>query len=120
MCGLLGIVSKSRDVIGDGITLLGAENHRGEQACGAVVADGKKVRQYYGIGLVREVFGERDQKRWSKLKGSLCVMHTLYSTISAEGGSAKQPRTRQPIIFKFRGQRGAVAHNGNLVRLDEL
>ena len=120
MCAIIGIISENRNVIEDGIVLLSAENHRGEQACGAVVSDGNKTHSpYYGEGKVREVFGPRDQKKWSKLLGKVCVMHALYSTIGSQKDK-KQPKTQQPIMFIFRGRKGAISHNGNLVRLDEL
>lgn len=119
MCGLVGIVSAEGNVIEDGIVLLNGENNRGEQACGAAVFDGKKIRYYRGEGLVAEVFGQKNRRRWSKLKGSSCIMQTLYSTIG-RGGEEKQPKMFQPIPFTFRGRRGAVGHNGNLVRLDNL
>lgn len=119
MCGIIGVISKARNVIGDGIVLLGAENHRGEQGCGAVAFDGARIRSYCGIGKVPEVFGPRDQKRWAKLTGSVCIMHCLYSTVGSKGDK-EQPKTRQPVIFKFKGRRGAISHNGNLVRLDGL
>ena len=119
MCGIIGVVSKGQDVIGDGITLLGAENHRGQQGCGAVAFDGRKIFSYYGFGKVPEVFGIRDQRKWSKLLGPVCVMHTLYSTVG-KNDDCEQPKTQQPIVFEFRGSQGAISHNGNLVRLDEL
>jgi len=113
------MISEGRNVIGDGVVLLSAQNHRGEQACGAVVSDGRKLHSHYGEGKVPEVFGARDQAKWSKLKGSVCVMHALYSTIGGKGDK-KQPKTRQPVLFKFRGRYGAVSHNGNIVRLEGL
>ncbi len=119
MCAILGIVSSNRDVIGDGIVLLGAQNHRGQQSCGAVVSGGKRLRSHFGRGFVSEVFGERDRPRWSKLKGSMCVMHTLYSTIE-DKRSKTQPSTQQPILFEFDGKMGALSHNGNLNRLSRL
>ena len=115
MCGVIGVVSRGRNVLGDGIILLNAENNRGEQACGAVASDGHRIRSYYGRGKVAEVFGPRDESRWSKLVGSVCVLHTLYSTIGSKKGK-KQPMTRQPVVFRFRGLRGAISHNGNLVK----
>jgi amidophosphoribosyltransferase len=119
MCAIIGIISRNRDVIEDGLILLGAENHRGEQACGAVSFDGQKIHPYYGEGKVPEVFGQRDRKVWSKLVGSVCVMHSLYSTVGRKS-DAKQPKTQQPILFKFHGKVGAISHNGNLVRLEGL
>lgn len=119
MCGILGIVSKGRDVIYDARVLLNAENNRGEQACGAAVFDGETTRYYYGEGKVAEVFGRRDQAKWSKLKGSACAAHCLYSTIGGKAGK-KQPRTQQPVLFTYGGRKGVVSHNGNLVRLADL
>ncbi len=121
MCGIIGVISRGRNVIHDGRVLLNAENNRGEQACGAAVSDGKKMRYYYGQGRVSEVFGPRDQRKWSKLIGPACTMHTLYSTVGKVGEKKrKQPKTQQPVIFSFHGQMGAISHNGNMVRLGEL
>jgi amidophosphoribosyltransferase len=119
MCGIIGVVRKDGNVIFDGIALLNAENHRGEQACGAAVSNKGNLRCYYGEGKIAEVFGARDQKKWSKLLGNACVMHTLYSTVG-KSQTASQPKIKQPVAFKFAGIRGAVAHNGNLVRIEEL
>ena len=119
MCGVVGVISKGKNVIGDGIVLLNAENNRGEQACGGFVFDGKRVRYYYGEGKVSEVFGPRDQKKWSKLVGPACVMHALYSTVG-NLGEKKQPKTQQPVIFNYHGRIGAISHNGNLIELDGL
>lgn len=119
MCGVVGIVSRDRDVLEDAITLLNAENNRGEQACGAAVFDGIRTRFYRDEGLVSAVFSDKNYKRWSKLKGFTCVMHALYSTIG-RGGEEKQPMMFQPYVFGWKGYRVALAHNGNLVRLSGL
>ena len=119
MCGVIGVISKGRDVVQDGIVLLNSENNRGEQACGAAVFDGRMIRCYHGEGKVAEVFGTRDFFRWSKLTGSACIMQTLYSTVG-KPKDKKQPRILQPFVFRFRGQRGAISYNGNLVRLEAL
>jgi len=119
MCGVIGIISKEGDVMEDGIDLLNGENNRGEQACGAAVFDGKNTRFYRDEGWVSWVFSAKNYKRWSKLKGSVCVMQALYSTIG-RGGKEKQPMMFQPFVFGWRGHRVALAHNGNLVGLDEL
>jgi amidophosphoribosyltransferase len=112
-------VSSQGDVIGDAVDLLNAENNRGEQACGAAAFDGKRIRFFRGRGLVDKVFDEENYPKWSKLQGSACIAHTLYSTIG-RGGEKKQPQMFQPVSFNFHGRRGALAHNGNLVRLDWL
>jgi amidophosphoribosyltransferase len=119
MCGIIGVVSKTGDVINDAIDLLNAENNRGEQACGAAAFDGKRIRCYRGKGLVAKVFDDENYEKWGKLTGSACIAHTLYSTIG-RGGEKKQPQMFQPLIFNFHGRRGALAHNGNLVRVEGL
>lgn len=119
MCGIIGVVSKQGDVINDAIDLLNAENNRGEQACGAAAFDGKRLRYYRGKGLVDKVFDDENYEKWAKLAGSACIAHTLYSTIG-KGGEKKQPQMFQPLVFNFHGRRGALAHNGNLVGLDNL
>lgn len=124
MCAILGIISKNRRVIEDGIVLLGAQNHRGEQGCGAASFNGKSVNFYRGPGLVKEVFCERDYPKWSKkMDGSAVVMHTVYSTVSPakkQKKQKKQPITKHPMVFNFCGRKGAISHNGNIVGLDEL
>jgi amidophosphoribosyltransferase len=119
MCGLVGIVSGNGNVIDDAIILLNAQNNRGEQACGAAVFNGTTIKCRRDEGLVAQVFGPKNFAKWSKLKGSACIAHTLYSTIG-RGGEKKQPQMFQPVVFNFHGRRGAIGHNGNLVRLDLL
>ncbi|MCX6722425.1 MAG: amidophosphoribosyltransferase [Candidatus Staskawiczbacteria bacterium] len=119
MCAILGIVSHGRNVMDDAITLSAAQNHRGEQACGCIFADAGQVKEpFYGLGKVPEVFGERDRVEWSKLGGSVGITHCLYSTVGS--GDGEQPMTRQPIKFVFNKKVGALSHNGNLIRLNEL
>lgn len=118
MCGVIGIIRKSGNAILDGKNLLSAENNRGEQGAGAAVSDGKHIRRYCGEGLVKEVFGPRDEAKWSKLVGSCLVMHTLYSTIDPLPGRKNQPKAKHPMFGKFHGKRFALVHNGNLNWLD--
>lgn len=119
MCGIIGVVSRKREVLPEAIILLNSENNRGEQACGVATFNGSRTSWYCDEGLVREVFHLRNKKKWAKLRGSACIAHTLYSTVG-RGGEDKQPKILQPIIFSFRGCRGAIALNGNLIRLDGL
>ena len=114
MCAILAIVSSDRDVIVDAITLTRTMNNRGEQGCGAAADNGKTIRRHHGVGLVRDVFGPRDEKRWSKLTGPAVIMHALYSTIDPAEGQARQPKVKHPLVFSFHGKRGALVHNGNL------
>lgn len=120
MCTVLGIVSKGKDVLFDAITLTNGQNHRGEQGAGAVAFDGKEMRFHSGTGLVAEVFSGKERHEWEKLKGSICVMQTLYSTIGPKTSKTNQPKILQPFPFCFAGETGAIAFNGNLIRLKRL
>jgi len=119
MCGIFGIVS-NEDVASKIVFGLYDLQHRGEQAAGVAGFDGKKLRYHKEEGLVTEVFNERKREElFKKLSGRFGIGHTLYSTIGV-GGEKKQPRTFHPLIGEFHGQPFALAHNGNLIKLDEL
>ena len=119
MCAIVGIISRARNVIEDAIILLRAQNHRGQRSWGGAAYDGSIVRSDYCMGKIPDIFDGENHERWSRLVGSVCVAHALYSTVGG-GDDKEQPATKQPIIFKFRGRDGAISHNGNLIRLDEL
>lgn len=119
MCGIFGIVSNENVAPKIPIGLLGLQ-HRGEQGAGMAVSDGSELREHKGLGLVTEVFNERIQAElFAKLSGRFGIGHTLYSTVG-KSGEEKQPRTFQPLLGKFHGQPFALAHNGNLIRLEGL
>lgn len=119
MCGIFGISEKNGEVIDKIIRGNYDQQNRGEQASGGATFDGKKLHWYSDEGLVAEVFSERNKEKWSKLKGNCGIGHNLYSTIG-RGGEKKQAKTFQPLIGSFGGQLFALAHNGNLVRLEKL
>ena len=127
MCGIAGAVSKTANVLFEARTVLNRMNNRGESGCGGAFYSPSvsspargRMEYYHGEGRVAMVFGDRDRERWSKFSdATACAMQTTYSTIG-RGGEGKQPLTDQPVHGNFRGRRFAVAHNGNLVRLDGL
>ena len=127
MCGITGAVSKSANVFLPAREVILRINNRGESGCGGafyIPSDSNssigRMEFYHGEGKVAMVFGKRDRKKWIKFfKARACVMQTTYSTIG-RGGEGEQPLTEQPIHGNFRGRKFAVAHNGNLVRLDDL
>ncbi|MFP3868219.1 MAG: amidophosphoribosyltransferase [Desulfobacteraceae bacterium] len=89
-----------------------ALQHRGQESCGIVTADGRQVRQHKGMGLVSEVFRPRELE---KLKGHLAIGHVRYSTT----GSSLLVNA-QPFVVHHAGQTMAIGHNGNLVNAREL
>jgi len=119
MCGIFGIVSNENVATKIPIGLHGLQ-HRGEQGAGVAVSDGFELRTHRDIGLVTEVFSEKNREElFKKLSGRFGIGHTLYSTIG-KGKEEKQPRTFQPLVGKFCGQPFALSHNGNLIKLDGL
>ena len=87
--------------------------HRGQEAAGIVVSDGKRVNGHNGPGLVSEVFN--DDRIFKKLKGTLAIGHVRYAT---SGSSSR--RNIQPFLFQFHDENIALAHNGNLINAKSL
>jgi len=110
MCGIVGIVSKSpvNQLLYDGLTVL---QHRGQDAAGIMTDDGGRLRVRKGNGLVRDVFQERHML---KLAGHVGLGHVRYPTAGSSSLSEAQP-------FYVNSPYGiCLAHNGNLVNMDEL
>ncbi|MGH1490371.1 MAG: amidophosphoribosyltransferase, partial [Acidimicrobiales bacterium] len=111
-CGVLAIASPSDDVARSAFFGLYALQHRGQEAAGIAVSDGRAVRVHKGQGLVNQVFspGTLDP-----LVGSLAIGHTRYSTT----GSSNERNVQPYVVETIHGPLG-VAHNGNLVNADRL
>jgi len=112
-CGVFGIYAPERDVASLAYYGLVALQHRGQESAGIAVADGDDILVKRGMGLVNEVF--TDSNFFKQEKARLAVGHVRYSTT---GGSS--PVNSQPLVFRFRGGKLAVSHNGNLVNAAEL
>ncbi len=111
-CGVVAVASPSTEAARVAFFGIYALQHRGQEAAGIAVADGRSVRVHKGQGLVSQVFqpGTLDP-----LVGSLAIGHTRYSTT---GGSSE--RNVQPYVVEtIHGPLG-VANNGNLVNADQL
>ena len=89
-----------------------ALQHRGQESAGIASADGQDVNDIKGMGLVSEIFTD---DVLAKLKGSMAIGHTRYSTT---GDSALL--NAQPIRVESTKGLIAIAHNGNLVNLGNL
>lgn len=104
-CGVVGIHGH-KDAARLAYLALYALQHRGEESCGIVSYDYKKVHIHKGMGLVGTVFTEENLK---KLKGPVAVGHVRYSTT---GSSIA--KNVQPLLINHKKGFIAVAHNGNL------
>ncbi len=112
-CGVLGLSTPH----GDGIAELAffglfALQHRGQEAAGLAVSDGRRARLHKDAGLVSQVF---TRERLAPLTGYHAIGHTRYST---SGGS--DSRNAQPFLVESMHGPLAVAHNGNLTNADSL
>ena len=89
-----------------------ALQHRGQESAGIATADGTRLANIKGMGLVSEIFTDDVLQ---KLPGSMAIGHTRYSTT---GDSALL--NAQPIRVESTKGLIAIAHNGNLVNLGNL
>src|SRR5499433_2173824 len=91
---------------------LHALQHRGQESAGIVSSDGMSLRAHKAMGLVADIFVE---DVLAKLRGSLAIGHTRYSTA---GDSALL--NAQPIRVECSKGKIALAHNGNIVNAHEI
>ncbi|MCK5720405.1 MAG: amidophosphoribosyltransferase [Thiomargarita sp.] len=110
MCGIIGIVGKSRvnQSIYDGLTAL---QHRGQDAAGIVTCEHDRLYLRKNNGLVRDVFQTRHMLN---LRGNMGIGHVRYPTAGCSSSAEAQP-------FYVNSPYGiALAHNGNLVNAENL
>ncbi len=91
---------------------LHALQHRGQESAGIASSDGVTMRAHKSMGLVVDIFTE---DVLAKLKGSLAIGHTRYSTA---GDSALL--NAQPIMVDCNKGLITLAHNGNLVNAPHI
>lgn len=111
-CGVFGVFGHSEAAR---LTYYGlhALQHRGQEAAGIVVSDGKRVNGHRGPGLVLEVFN--DDRIFDMLQGHISVGHVRYAT-----SGSSSIRNIQPFLFQFYDESIALAHNGNLINAKSL
>jgi amidophosphoribosyltransferase len=110
-CGVIAIFAHPE---AEKLAYLGlhALQHRGQESAGIVTSDGLTSRVHKAMGLVADIFTE---DVLSKIRGTLAIGHTRYSTA---GDSALL--NAQPILVQSNKGSIAVAHNGNLVNAMEV
>ena len=111
MCAIVGVFgAKQASTIA--YYSLFAMQHRGQEATGISVANGKKISVYKKRGMVADVFS---QDTLNGLEGSCAVGHNRYSTAGSESvGDA------QPVFAKYTLGEISVVHNGNLINKHEV
>jgi amidophosphoribosyltransferase len=110
-CGVAAIYSHPE---AETLAYLGlhALQHRGQESAGIVTSDGMSLHIHKSMGLVADIFTE---KKLAKLRGTLAIGHTRYSTT---GDSALL--NAQPIMVQSNKGMMALAHNGNLTNAQEI
>ncbi len=111
-CGVIGIFAPHEDVARMAFFGLFALQHRGQEAAGIAVTDGRMMSIHKGIGLVSQVFTPTVM---ANLNGHYAIGHTRYSTT----GSSSE-RNAQPFMIETMHGPLALAHNGNLINSAEL
>ena len=110
-CGVVAIYSHPE---AEKMAYLGlhALQHRGQESAGIVTSDSMALRMHKDMGLVADIFTE---DMLSKMRGTLAIGHTRYSTA---GDSSLL--NAQPIMVQSNKGMMALAHNGNLVNAQEI
>ncbi len=111
-CALFGLYGNRRaaDYTYFGLYSL---QHRGQESCGIVSANGEQMFAHRGMGQISEVFFRR--RLLKNLKGSAAIGHNRYSTTGSSS-----PANMQPLLIKNQKTRMAAAHNGNITNSRKL
>lgn len=107
MCGIV-IVNNNNSAAKDIYKALLYLQHRGEDAAGIISFDNSKnkINSKKGIGLVADVFQEKD---FDSLSGCTALGHVRYSTIGSNSFL-----NIQPMVISGETICVALAHNGNI------
>src|SRR5437763_9545306 len=109
-CGVVAIASRKAEPARLAFFALYALQHRGQESAGICTANGESLNNLTGMGLVSQVFHERNLAR---LGGQLAIGHTRYSTTGSSRADNAHPNVVQSDLASL-----ALAHNGNLVNVD--
>ncbi|MDQ3402899.1 MAG: amidophosphoribosyltransferase [Actinomycetota bacterium] len=112
-CGVFGVWAPGEEVAKLTYYGLYALQHRGQEAAGISVADGRQIVVFKDLGLVSQVF---DEQVLSSLRGHVAVGHCRYSTTGSTTWENAQPTFRTTAT----GSGLSLGHNGNLVNTAEL
>jgi len=106
-CGIFAIISKKGTDVAPAVYRgLVALQHRGQDAAGMVVYDGKTLQPQKGLGLVSDIYANG-----LTVSGYIGIGHTRYPTTGRCNIEDVQPS----IFGKL-----AVTHNGHLANYDEV
>ncbi|MDK8253051.1 MAG: amidophosphoribosyltransferase [Dialister micraerophilus] len=106
-CGVFGIFNHENAA---NLTYFGLHSlqHRGQEGAGIISTDGVKLYQHRDLGLVSEVF--KNKESLGELKGKNAIGHVRYAT-----AGDNSVRNVQPFLFDFHDMSVGICHNGNLI-----
>ena len=110
-CGVFGVYAPESDVARLAYFALYALQHRGQESAGIAACDNGHIMIERELGLVSQVFDERNLKA---LTGSMAIGHVRYSTTGSSAWENAQP------VWRPDRRQVALAHNGNLINAVEL
>jgi len=105
--------SGGTDVYPDVINGLFQMQHRGQDACGIALADGRRIRRHRGLGWVRQVFPDRPA---DDFVGHIACGHVRYPT----QGSNSIDNTQPHLVTTLGGPVMALGSNGDLTNYQEM
>jgi amidophosphoribosyltransferase len=112
MCGVIGVLGP-RDVLGDLTAGLFNLQHRGQDAAGLALFDGKSFNFHKAEGMVEDVV-KAFVARGRGVRGKWGIGHVRYPTVGCGGADDAQPFLESnPFGI-------ALAHNGNLTNYEPL
>lgn len=113
-CGLFGIYSNDDLAVAEETYLaLYALQHRGQESCGIAVNDDGIIRVHRDVGLVPDVFHEKELEGLGR--GHIAVGHVRVSS----GGRAERANA-QPLTMRYIKGTLTLGHNGSIVNIPEL
>lgn len=111
-CGVFGVFG-TEDAAAFTALGLHALQHRGQEAAGIVSYDGKRFHPHRAMGLVGDIFSDRDVI--DRMPGDSAIGHNRYST-----AGETVLRNVQPLYADYSFGGLALAHNGNLTNARQL
>lgn len=111
MCGIFASYSNNNGVARQIFFALMGLQHRGQEAAGIAVSNGKTISYKKETGMVNQIFRER---HLDELVGHLGIGHTRYST------TVNKNDGRQPFQFACKLGPFSIAHNGEITGSERL